>query len=125
MELGKCPEFREDEQGVYWYKDRICVPSDIALREEILAEGHDSKYCIHPGSTKMYANLKILFWWKNMKADIARYVARCDICNRINAEHQRLVGLLKPLDVLMWKWESISMDFIVGLPRTSKGHDSI
>ena len=45
MELGKCPEFREDEQGVYWYKDRIYVPSNVALREEILDEGHDSRYC--------------------------------------------------------------------------------
>ena len=84
MELGKCLEFREDEQGVYWYKDRIYVPSDVALREEILAEGHDSKYCIHPGSTKMYADLK-LFWWKNMKANIAGHVVCCDIYNRIKA----------------------------------------
>jgi hypothetical protein len=61
MEQGKCPEFREDEQGVYWYKDKICVPSDTALQEGILAEGHDSKYCIHPRSTKMYADLKKLF----------------------------------------------------------------
>ena len=64
----------------------------------------------------MYADLKKLFWWKNVKADIVGHVACCDICNRIKAEHQRLAGLLKPLDVLMWKWESISMDFIVGLP---------
>ena len=60
-----------------------------------------------------------------MKADIAGHVTRCAIYNKIKAKHQRLVGLLKPLDVLMWKWESISMDFIVGLPRTPKGHDSI
>jgi len=73
----------------------------------------------------MYANLKKLFWWKNMKADIAGHVAHCDICNRIKAKHQRLAGLLKPLDVSIWKWESISMDFIVGPPLTSKGHDSI
>ena len=116
MEQGKCLEFREDEQGMYWYKDRICVPSDVALREEILAEGHDSKYFIHPGSTKMYADLKKLFWWKNMKVDIVGRVARCDICNRIKVEHQRSTKLLKRLDVPMWKWESISMDFIVGLP---------
>ena len=107
------------------YKDRICVPSDVALQEEILAVGHDSKYCIYLGSTKMYADLKKLFWWKNMKADIAGHVTHCDNCNRIKAEHQRLAGLLKPLDVLVCKWESISMDFIVGLPQTPKGHDSI
>jgi hypothetical protein len=58
MKKGRCPEFREDEQGVYWYKDRICVPSNSALRREILEEGHDSKYCIHLGSTKMYVDLK-------------------------------------------------------------------
>ena len=74
MELGKCPEFREDEQGVYQYKDRICVPSDAALREEILVEGYDSKYYIHPRSTKMYVDLKKLFQWKNMKANIVGHV---------------------------------------------------
>ena len=60
-----------------------------------------------------------------MKIDIAGHVARCDFYNRIKAEDQTLVGLLKPLDVLMWKWESVSMNFIVGSPRTPKGHDSI
>ena len=73
----------------------------------------------------MYADMRKQFWWKNMKVDIAGHVARCDICNRVKAEHQRPAGLLKPLDVSVWKWESISMGFIVGLPRTPKGHDSI
>jgi hypothetical protein len=73
----------------------------------------------------MYADMKKQFWWKNMKANIVGHVARCDICNRIKSEHQRLARLLNPLDVPMWKWESISMDFIVGLPRTPKCHDSI
>jgi hypothetical protein len=53
-----------------------------------------------------------------MKRDIAEFVAQCDTCDRIKDEHQKLVGLLKPLDVPTWKWESIYMDFIVGLPRT-------
>ena len=101
------------------------MPSDAALREEVLTKGHDSKYCIHPGSTKIYADLKKLFWLKNMKADIAGHVACCNIYNRIKAKHQRPIGLLKPLDVPMWKWESVSMDFIVGLPQTLKGHDLI
>jgi hypothetical protein len=73
----------------------------------------------------MYANMRKMFWWKDMKKDIVGHVARCDICNRVRAEHQRPAGLLKPLDVPMWKWECISMDFIVGLPRSPKGHDSI
>jgi hypothetical protein len=66
-----------------------------------------------------------MFWWKNMKRDIAGHVARCDTSNRIKGEHQKLARLLKPLDVPTWKWESISMDFIKGLPRTLKSHDSI
>ena len=79
------------------------MPSDAALREEVLTKGHDSKYCIHPGSTKMYADLKKLFWGKNMKANIVGHITLCNIYNRIKAKHQRPTGLLKPLDVLMWK----------------------
>ena len=60
-----------------------------------------------------------------MRRDIAEYVAKCDICRRIKAEHQRPAGLLKPLDIPIWKWDDISMDFIVGLPQTQKGHDAI
>ena len=77
------------------------MPTDVALCEEILAEGHDSKYYIHLGSTKMYVDLKMLFWWKNMKKDIAGHVTRCDTYNRIKVKHQRPIGLQKSLDVLM------------------------
>ncbi|WVZ95784.1 hypothetical protein U9M48_041507 [Paspalum notatum var. saurae] len=73
----------------------------------------------------MYQDLKKLFWWRRMKRDIAAFVAQCDTCNRIKAEKQRPAGLLNPLDIPMWKWEKITMDFIVGLPRTPKGNDSI
>ena len=73
----------------------------------------------------MYQDLKKHFWWKGMKTDIAGHVARCDTYNRVKVEHQRPAGLLKPLDVPEWKWESISMDFIIGLPRSQKGNDSI
>jgi hypothetical protein len=60
-----------------------------------------------------------------MKRDVAEYVALCDTCQRVKAEHQRPVGLLQPLQVPKWKWEEIAMDFIVGLPRTQLGYDSI
>ena len=60
-----------------------------------------------------------------MKRDIAEYVAKCDTCQRVKAEHQRPAGLLKPLKIPIWKWDDISMDFIVGLPRTQRGHDAI
>jgi hypothetical protein len=60
-----------------------------------------------------------------MKREIAEYVARCNSCQRIKAEHQRPVGLLQPLQIPQWKWDEIGMDFIVGLPHTRAGYDSI
>jgi hypothetical protein len=60
-----------------------------------------------------------------MKIEIARYVARCDTCKRVKAIHMKDVGPLQSLPKPTWKWEDISMDFIVGLPRTAKGYDSI
>jgi hypothetical protein len=93
--------------------------------ETIIKEAHDSDYSIHPGSTKMYQDLKLKYWWYGLKRDVAAQVAMCDVCQRVKAEHQRPTGLLHPLKIPEWKWEGIGMDFITGLPRTSKGYDSI
>jgi hypothetical protein len=95
------------------------------LREKILQEAHDLAYSIHLGSTKMYLDLKERYWWYGMKRDVATHVALCDVCQRVKAEHQRPADLLQPLKVLEWKCEEIGMDFIVGLPRTRDGYDSI
>jgi hypothetical protein len=122
---GRVPEFMEDEQGTIWFKDRICVPEIDSLRETILKEAHDSDYSIHPGSTKMYQDLKQKYWWYGLKRDVAAHVAMCDVCQRVKAEHQRPAGLLHPLKIPEWKWEEISMDFITGLPRTQNGYDAI
>jgi hypothetical protein len=115
----------EDEQGTIWFKNRICVPEIDNLRETILKEAHDSDYSIHPGSTKMYQDLKQKYWWYGLKKDVAAHVVVCDVSQRVKAEHQRPAGLLHPLKVPKWKWEEIGMDFITGLPCTSKGYDSI
>ncbi|WVZ71235.1 hypothetical protein U9M48_019847 [Paspalum notatum var. saurae] len=88
-------------------------------------EAHDTAYSIHPGNTKMYHDLKERFWWHGMKRAVAEYVVVCDTCQRVKAEHQRPAGLLQPLKIPEWKWKKISMDFIVGLPRTPKGYNSI
>ena len=95
------------------------------LKNEILHDAHNSRYLIHPGSTKMYQDLKQNIWWPNMKREIAEWVSRCDTCQRVKAEHQRPSGLLQPLEIPEWKWEHISMDFVVGLPRTKANHDAI
>ena len=73
----------------------------------------------------MYQDLKERFWWHGMKREIATYVAKCDVCQRVKAEYQRHAGLLQPLKVPEWKWDKVGMDFITGLPRSNKGHDSI
>ncbi|WVZ83583.1 hypothetical protein U9M48_030715 [Paspalum notatum var. saurae] len=86
-----------------------------------MEEAHNSAYSIHPWSTKMYLDLKTDYGWKGMKADIARYVARCDVCR----ETSKPAGLLQPLPIPMWKWDEIGMDFVTGLPRTPKGNDAI
>jgi hypothetical protein len=122
-EKYKC--FRIDPLGVLWFKKRIVVPKDQQLRKQILDEAHLSKFSMHPGSTKMYQDLRQNFWWTRMKREIARYVARCDICQRVKANHLKTASVLQPLPIPSWKWEDINMDFIVGLPNTSQKHDSI
>jgi hypothetical protein len=122
---GKGKDFREDAEGVVWFKDRMCFPDIKSIRELILKEAHETPYSIHPGSEKMYQDLKKRFWWYGMKREIAEYVAVCDSCQRIKAEHQRPACLLQPLQIPQWKWDEIRMDFIVGLPRTRTGYDSI
>jgi hypothetical protein len=125
MKDDKANCFRKDNQGVIWFKDRIVVPKDVELHQQILDEAHFSRYSIHPGSTKMYQDLKQHYWWTKMKIEIARYVAKCDTCRRVKAIHMKAAGPLQSLPIPTWKWEDISMHFIVGLPRTTKGFDSI
>ncbi|GKB23812.1 putative reverse transcriptase domain-containing protein, partial [Tanacetum coccineum] len=83
---------------------------------------HKSKYSIHPGSDKMYQDMKLLYWWPNMKADIATYISKCLTCAKVKAEHQKPSGLLQQPEIPVWKWERITMDFVSGLPRTPSGH---
>jgi hypothetical protein len=73
----------------------------------------------------MYQDLKQHYWWTKMKIEIARYVAKCDTCKRFKSIHMKAAGSLQSSPIPTWKWEDISMDFIMGLPRTAKGFDSI
>jgi ribonuclease HI len=122
---NKAPDFRVDKDGVLWFKKRLCVPKQGHYRQTILDEAHNSAYSIHPGATKMYLDLKEKYWWNGMKGDIAKFVAYCDVCRRIKAEHQKPSGLLQPLPIPVWKWDEVGMDFIIGLPRTKSGNDSV
>jgi hypothetical protein len=125
IEADKARCLRKDDHGIVWFNNRIVVPKNEGVCHQILDEAHLSRYSIHPGSTKMYQDLKQHYWWTKMKIEIACYVARCDTCRRVKAIHMKTAGPLQYLPIPTWKWEDISMDFIVGLPRTTKGFDSI
>ncbi|GKC09572.1 putative reverse transcriptase domain-containing protein [Tanacetum coccineum] len=100
-------------------------PFEVRSDGLIMLESHKSKYSIHPGSDKMYHDLRKLYWWPKMKADIATYVSKCLTCAKVKAEHQKPSGLLQQPEIPVWKWERITMDFITKLPRTPSGYDSI
>ncbi|GJX57919.1 putative reverse transcriptase domain-containing protein [Tanacetum coccineum] len=88
-------------------------------------KAHKSKYLVHLGAYKMYYDLRDRNWWPGMKKDIAEYVSKCLTCLKVKAEHQRTSGLLQQLEIPIWKWEGIAMDFVTKLPRTSSGHETI
>ena len=90
----------EDE---LWFRGRLCLPDHDHVREEVLGECHRSKFSIHPGSKKMYRDMKLQYWWKGMKKDVARYVSKCAVSQQVKIEHQRPGGLLQSLPILEWK----------------------
>ena len=90
-----------------------------------MEEAHSSAYAMHPGSTKMYHTLREHYWWRGMKKDVAEFVSRCLICQQVKVEHQRLAGLLQSLPIPQWKWEKITMDFVVRLLRCPSNYDAI
>ncbi|KAJ9514003.1 hypothetical protein QJQ45_021112 [Haematococcus lacustris] len=105
--------------------DVYVVPNVTALREHILHEVHDAAYSGHSGITKTLQRLRAVFWWSTMREDVRHYVANCDACQHNKAATQKPGGLLQPLSVPGWRWESISMDLIVKLPKSHEGYDSI
>ncbi|GJX44755.1 putative reverse transcriptase domain-containing protein [Tanacetum coccineum] len=122
---GEGEPFEVRSDGTKCLKGRVWLPLFGGLRCLIMLESHKSKYSIHPGSDKMYHDLRKLYWWPNMKADIATYVSKCLTCAKVKAEHQKPSGLLQQPEIPIWKWERIIMDFITKLPRTPSGYDSI
>ncbi|GJX50255.1 putative reverse transcriptase domain-containing protein [Tanacetum coccineum] len=95
------------------------------LRTVVMHKSHTSKYYIHPGFDKIYQDMKKLYWWPNMKANIATYVSKCLMCAKVKAEHQRPLGLLVQPKIPQWKWDNITMDFSTKLLKSSQGYDTI
>ncbi|GJV37488.1 putative reverse transcriptase domain-containing protein [Tanacetum coccineum] len=131
IENSKDPEKLRTEKlepradGTLCLNGRSWLPCYGDLRTVIMHESHKSKYSIHPGFDKMYQDMKKLYWWPNMKADIATYVSKCLTCAKVKAENQRPSGLLVQPDIPQWKWDNITMDFVMKLPKSSQGYDTI
>ncbi|GKB80326.1 putative reverse transcriptase domain-containing protein [Tanacetum coccineum] len=106
--------------GTLCLRNRNWIPCFGDLRTLIMHESHKSKYSIHPGSDKMYQDLKKLYWWPNMKVEITTYVGKCMTCANVKAEYQKPSGLLVQQKIPQWKWENITMDFVTKLPKTAR-----
>ncbi|KAK5811692.1 hypothetical protein PVK06_027050 [Gossypium arboreum] len=118
-------EFQIDDDDCLRYRNRLCVPRNSELISMILNEAHCSRMSIHPGSTKMYNDLRRQFWWHGMKRDISDFVSKCLVCQQVKAEHQVPTGLLQPIMIPEWKWDRVTMDFVSGLPVSASKKDTI
>ena len=103
-----------------YYRDWVYVLNDDELKKSILEEAHIGFFVMHPGSTKMYQILKTSYWWSEMKRDVSEFVTKCMVCQKVKAEHQVPSGLLQPIRIPEWKWDQITMDFVVELPLTER-----
>nr|GEZ39438.1 reverse transcriptase domain-containing protein [Tanacetum cinerariifolium] len=111
--------------GTLCLNDMSWLPCYGDLRTVIMHESHKSKCSIHPGSDKMYQDMKKQYWWPNIKADTATYVSKCLTCVKVKAEHQKPSGLLVQPKIPEWKWDNITMDVVTKLPKSSQGYDTI
>ncbi|GJU85879.1 putative reverse transcriptase domain-containing protein [Tanacetum coccineum] len=111
--------------GTLCLNNRSWLPCYGDLRTLVMHESYKSKYSINLGSDKMYQDLKQLYWWTNMKANIATYVSKCLTCVKVKVEHQKHSGLLVQPEIPEWKWDKIIMDFITKLPKMANGYDTI
>jgi hypothetical protein len=114
-----------EADGILLYKNRVYIPSVQGLKLAILREMHNVPYAGHPGYQKTVATVMSHYFWPGMKKEIVEYITKCMECQKVKAEHRHPTGLLQSLAIPEWKWEVVTMDFITGLPRTCKQHDSI
>nr|GEV07736.1 putative reverse transcriptase domain-containing protein [Tanacetum cinerariifolium] len=122
---GMINKLKSHADGTLCLNNRSWIPCFDDLRALIMHESHKSKYSIHPGSDKMYQDIKKLYWWPNMNAKIATYVSKCLTCAKVKIEYQKPFGLLVQPEIPQWKWENIIMDFVTKLPKTAAEQDTI
>ncbi|KAA3483620.1 DNA/RNA polymerases superfamily protein [Gossypium australe] len=103
---GQTIKFSIDDDSKLYFRGLLCVPNDTTLKRDILSEAHSSAYLIQHGSTKMYRDLKQIYWWPGMKQEISEFVTKCLVCQQVKVKHQR--------------WERVTVVFVSGLLLTPK-----
>jgi hypothetical protein len=111
--------------GLLTYKGRLYIPNCDDLKRFIMDEVHKIPYTSNPSYQKMITATRKLFYWPRTKRDTIDYLVKCLECQQVKVEHQHPAGLLQTLPIPKWKWEIISMDFIIGLPKSTKHNESI
>lgn len=115
--------------GLLWIntagKIRLCIPNDSTLRSTLLHDAHDSPLGGHLGFDKTYDSIRRSFYWPRLARDVKTYINSCDHCQRNKPDLQRPAGLFMPLDIPRQRWDTVSMDFIVRLPKTARNYDAI
>jgi hypothetical protein len=129
LHQGEMPQkveyYKLGADGTLLYKNRVYVPNVQELKIMILKEMHNVPYAGNSGYQKIVVAVKIHYFWPGMKKYIVEYIAIFMECQKVKAEHMHPAGLLQPLPISKWKWEVVTMDFIIGFTRIGKHHDSI
>ena len=129
LQQGKMQQKVEDYElgidGILRYRNKVYVTNSQELRSVILKEMHNVPYVGHPRYQKIVSVVKSQYYWPGMKREIVEYIAKFLEFQRVKVEHTHPTRLLQPLPIPQWKWEVVTMDFIIGLPITGKYHDSI
>ena len=121
---GKTRRFWVEDGLLYKKGKRLYVPRWGSLRRNLIKECHDSKWAGHPRQRRTRALLESVYYWPQIRDDVETYVRTCLVCQQDKVEQHQPRGLLEPLPIAERPWESVTMDFIIGLPK-SEGHGSI
>ncbi|KAH0641960.1 hypothetical protein KY290_033563 [Solanum tuberosum] len=125
VQQGMTKAFELTQEGVLRCQNILCVPNVNELTKRIMMETHHLRYFVHPGSTKMYHDFKETYWLEDMKKNIAEFVAQCPNCQQVKVEHQKPGSYIQRIELPIWKWDMINMDFVTSLPHSFRKFDSI
>lgn len=117
---GEVKDATLDVCEVLQFKERLCIPRVDNLIRDVVSDAYGLSYSIHLAITNIYYDLRKIYWWPRINRDIIDYVFNCQNCQQVMCQHQSPAGLLQCIPIPMWKWEHISMDFVVGLPKILK-----